>query len=66
MNYTKPFYVNGLLVSVHKGKIVKVYLNDKQPIVEEKQEAIIDGVMQYLMDEEFVTAETCEVEIYNS
>ena len=62
MKYETPFYVHGLIVSVHHGETVRVYLKNIDEA--DKYEKQIDRVMQYLMDEQFVTVDRCKIEIY--
>ena len=63
MNYEKPFYVRGIQVSVrHSGKSVIVY--HKYPEVTEEQKYMIDNVIQYLMDEDFVSVKKCRVDMH--
>ena len=61
MNYTKPFYIRGVKVSVHNGTLVKVYHAGSD--VNDEQKELIDNVVQYLMDELFVRDNKCRVEI---
>lgn len=63
MNYKKPFYVNGVKVSIgNGGKSVVVY--HKYPEISDDQKLMIDNVIQYLMDEYFILKKTCRVDIY--
>lgn len=61
-NYEHPFLVNKQQLSVHNGKVVKIYLTD--PNISDEKQQQIDGAVQYLMDESFVNSEKCKVEIY--
>ena len=61
MNYTKPFYIRGVKVSVHGDNLVKVYHEGLE--VNDEQKELIDNVIQYLMDELFIRDNKCRVEI---
>lgn len=61
MNYTKPFYIRGVKVSVHNGILVKIYHAESD--VTDEQKKLIDLIVQYLMDELFLRDNKCRVEI---
>jgi hypothetical protein len=61
MKYTEPFFVKGVKVSVHNKRLIRFYHTGDE--ISETEKMLFDIVAQYLMDEHFITANECRVEV---